>query len=216
MPQEFPPFRERATSPALFSVAGNSGLENLDAATAPVLNFVGLSRGARTGLTKTRSETPRLDARDVKILAILQREGRISKAALAERVNLSATPCWERLRRLEEAGIIESYGAQISVKVFGPVATVFVEIEIESHRSEDFARFEGAVARIPEIVECWAVGGGIDYLCKVVVRNLTDYQALIERMLGDQVGIRRYYSYVVTSAVKNEPMPVSLLAHLTA
>jgi Lrp/AsnC family transcriptional regulator of ectoine degradation len=171
---------------------------------------------ARTGLTKTRSETPRLDARDIKILAILQREGRIPKAALAERVNLSATPCWERLRRLEEAGIIQSYGAQISLKAFGPVAIVFVEIEIESHRSEDFVRFEEAVARVPEIVECWAVGGGIDYLCKVVVRNLTDYQALIERMLGDQVGIRRYYSYVVTSAVKHEPMPVSLLAQPTA
>jgi Lrp/AsnC family transcriptional regulator of ectoine degradation len=184
---------------------------NLDAAVAGVLKSPLLSRGARTGLTKTRSETPRLDARDIKILAILQREGRIPKAALAERVNLSATPCWERLRRLEEAGIIQSYGAQISLKAFGPVAIVFVEIEIESHRSEDFSRFEHAVARIPEIVECWAVGGGIDYLCKVVVRNLTDYQALIERMLGDQVGIRRYYSYVVTSAVKNEPMPVNLL-----
>jgi Lrp/AsnC family transcriptional regulator of ectoine degradation len=190
--------------------------ENLDAAAATVLNLARLSRGARTGLTKTRSETPRLDARDIKILAILQREGRIPKAALAERVNLSATPCWERLRRLEEAGIIESYGAQISLKAFGPVAIVFVEIEIESHRSEDFARFEQAVGRIAEIVECWAVGGGIDYLCKVVVRNLTDYQALIERMLGDQVGIRRYYSYVVTSAIKNEPMPVNLLAQPTA
>jgi Lrp/AsnC family transcriptional regulator of ectoine degradation len=195
-----------------FSIAGKSGPEKLDAAGAAVLNSPRLSRGARTGLTNTRSETPRLDARDIKILAILQREGRIPKAALAERVNLSATPCWERLRRLEDAGIIESYGAQISLKAFGPVAIVFVEIEIESHRSEDFARFEKAVARIPEIVECWAVGGGIDYLCKVVVRNLADYQALVERMLAEQVGIRRYYSYVVTSAVKNEPMPVNLLA----
>lgn len=195
-----------------FSIAGKSGPEKLDAAAAAVLNSPHLSRGARTGLSNTRSETPRLDARDIKILAILQREGRIPKAALAERVNLSATPCWERLRRLEDAGIIESYGAQISLKAFGPVAIVFVEIEIESHRSEDFARFEKAVARIPEIVECWAVGGGIDYLCKVVVRNLADYQALVERMLAEQVGIRRYYSYVVTSAVKNEPMPVNLLA----
>mgnify|MGYP001064053423 FL=1 len=217
MPQEhLLPKRAREMSLASFPDARKSGPGNLDAAAAPVLNLAGLSRGARTGLTKTRSETPRLDARDIKILAILQREGRIPKAALAERVNLSATPCWERLRRLEEAGIIESYGAQISLKAFGPVAIVFVETELESHRSEDFARFEQAVRRIPEIVECWAVGGGIDYLCKVVVRNLADYQALIERMLGDQVGIRRYYSYVVTSAVKNEPMPVNLLAQPTA
>jgi Lrp/AsnC family transcriptional regulator of ectoine degradation len=160
-----------------------------------------------------RSDSPRLDARDIKILAILQREGRIPKAALAERVNLSATPCWERLRRLEEAGIIESYGAHIALKAFGPLTIVFVEIEIDSHHSEDFARFERAIASVPEIIECWAVGGGIDYLCKVVVRHLADYQALMETMLSREIGIKRYYSYVVTSPIKNEPMPVELLAH---
>jgi Lrp/AsnC family transcriptional regulator of ectoine degradation len=159
-----------------------------------------------------KSETLRLDDRDIKILSILQHEGRIPKAALAERVNLSATPCWERLRRLEVAGIIESYGAQISLKAFGPVTIVFVQIELDSHRSEDFSRFERAIARIPEIIECWAVGGGIDYFCKVVVRHLADYQNLIDSMLASEIGIKRYYSYVVTMPVKNEPIPVTLLA----
>jgi Lrp/AsnC family transcriptional regulator of ectoine degradation len=154
----------------------------------------------------------RLDARDIKILSILQREGRIPKAALAERVNLSATPCWERLRRLEDSGIIQSYGAEISLTAFGPVTIVFVQIEIESHRHEDFARFESAIAKIPEIVECWAIGGGMDYMCKIVVRHLSDYQALIEGLLDQQIGIKRYYTYVVTSPVKKEPVPVELLA----
>ncbi|HVX81307.1 MAG TPA: Lrp/AsnC family transcriptional regulator [Devosiaceae bacterium] len=154
----------------------------------------------------------RLDARDIKILSILQREGRIPKAALAERVNLSATPCWERLRRLEDSGIIQSYGAEISLTAFGPVTIVFVQIEIESHRHEDFARFETAIAKIPEIVECWAIGGGMDYMCKIVVRHLSDYQALIEGLLDQQIGIKRYYTYVVTSPVKKEPVPVELLA----
>lgn len=185
---------------------------NLDAAAVRDLKFGRLATGTRTGVTASRPDTPRLDARDIKILSILQREGRIPKAALAERVNLSATPCWERLRRLEEAGIIESYGAQISLKAFGPVTMVFVEIEIDSHRAEDFSRFESAIGDIPEIVECWAVGGGIDYLCKIVVKYLADYQGLIESMLQSDIGIRRYYSYVVTSAVKNAPMPVHLLA----
>jgi Lrp/AsnC family transcriptional regulator of ectoine degradation len=172
----------------------------------------GPSAGLNTSVSASKTGTQRLDARDIKILSILQREGRISKTALAERVNLSSTPCWERLRRLEDAGIIESYGAQISLRAFGPVAIVFVEVSIENHRSEDFKRFEGAIAKVPEIVECWAVGGGIDYLCKVVVRNLADYQVLIERLLAEEIGIQRYFTYVVTAPVKNEPFPVHLLA----
>ena len=163
-------------------------------------------------MSAVKSGTPKLDARDIKILSILQREGRLSKAALAERVNLSSTPCWERLNRLEQAGIIESYGAQISLKAFGPVTVVFVEISIENHRNEDFQRFEQAIAEVPEIVECWAVGGGIDYMCKVVARHLADYQELIERLLAREIGIQRYFTYVVTAPVKNEPIPVQLLA----
>jgi len=169
-------------------------------------------RETNTRVSPSRTESIKLDDRDIKILSILQREGRIPKAALAERVNLSATPCWERLRRLEEAGIIESYQAQISLKAFGPVTMVFAEIELESHRHEDFAKFERAVADIPEIVECWAVGGGIDYICKMIVHHLDDYQNLINGMLARDLGIKRYYSYVVTNPVKREPPPVTLLA----
>ena len=166
-------------------------------------------------MNQSKTESVKLDARDIKILAILQREGRISKAALAERVNLSATPCWERLRRLEESGIIESYGARISLKALAPVTIVFMQVELESHRIEDFALFEREIADIPEIVECWAVGGGIDYLCKVVVRHLEDYQALIESMLTRQIGVKRYYTYVVTMPIKNEPIQIERLTRPT-
>lgn len=154
----------------------------------------------------------KLDNRDVRILSILQKEGRIPKAALAERVNLSATPCWERLKRLEEAGIIERYGAKVSMKAFGPLTQVFVQIELEAHHAENFSRFEKAMADIPEIVECWAVGGGIDYFLKVVVRDLEAYQDLIDRLLAAEIGVNRYYSYVVTMPVKEEPVPVELFA----
>lgn len=162
--------------------------------------------------TAIKTELPKLDDRDIKILSILQREGRIPKAALADRVNLSATPCWERLKRLEEAGIIESYGARVSLKSLGPVATVFVEIEIESHQAEDFARFESAIADIEQVVECWAVTGGMDYMCKFVERDLDSYQKLIERILEMKIGVKRYFSYVVTMPVKNAPVPVELIA----
>ena len=190
-------------------------MDNLDATATTDLLLPRLPMGRKTGVNAARADRPRLDERDIRILSILQREGRISKTALAERVNLSSTPCWERLRRLEDAGIIESYGAQISLTAFGPITLVFVEIEIENHRSEDFTRFERAIADVPQVVECWAVGGGIDYVCKVVVPNLADYQTLIELLLGQKIGIKRYYSYVVTAPVKNEPIPVQLLARPT-
>jgi Lrp/AsnC family transcriptional regulator of ectoine degradation len=148
-----------------------------------------------------------IDDRDLKILAILQKEGRITKAALAERVNLSPTPCWERLKRLEEGGIIEGYSARIALKAFGPMAVMFMEAELDSHKAQDFDRFERAVREIDAITECWAVGGGIDYLLKVVTRDVDAYQRLVDRMLGADIGLKRYYTYVVTKRVKETAGP---------
>lgn len=149
----------------------------------------------------------KLDERDLDILAILQKEGRITSAALAARVNLSPTPTWERVKRLEKAGIIEGYGARIAPGVFGPSTIVFMEAELESHRTADFARFEAAVQEVPEIVECWAVGGGIDYLIKVAARDVDAYQRLVDRLLTAEIGLKRYYTYVVTKPVKSAAAP---------
>ena len=145
----------------------------------------------------------KLDERDVEILAILQKEGRITSSALAARVNLSPTPTWERVKRLEKAGIIEGYGARVALHAFGPATVVFMEAELDSHRTADFERFEAAVQDVPEIVECWAVGGGIDYLIKVVTRDVDAYQRLVDRLLTADIGLRRYYTYVVTKPVKD-------------
>jgi len=154
----------------------------------------------------------RLDDRDIRILAILQREGRITKAALAERVHLTPTPCWERLKRLEEAGVIEGYGAQISLRALGPRLTVFVEVFLESHDSEAATHFETAMADFSNIVGCWGVGGGFDYLLKVVSRDLEDYRNVMDAVLEAHIGVTRYNTYVVTTPVKDVPVPVELLA----
>ena len=84
----------------------------------------------------------RLDERDIQILAILQKEGRITKTSLAEKLNLSLTPSWDRLQRLEEAGVIESYGAKLSSKFLSNFHLVITEIELESHKEGEFTRFE--------------------------------------------------------------------------
>ena len=158
---------------------------------------------------------PRLDAIDLKILATLQKEGRITKLALAERVNLSPTPCWERLKRLEKAGFIEGYRADIALAKLGGATTVLVEITLKQHRFEDFEIFERAVRNVPEIVECLATGGGIDYLLKIVTSDIDTYQRLIDELLTAGIGIDRYFTYVVTRTVKSAAQPpVELFAKL--
>ena len=90
----------------------------------------------------------KLDERDIQILSILQEEGRITKTALADRLNLSLTPSWDRLQRLEEEGIIESYGARLSSPFLKNFHLVITEVELESHKEGEFARFEYAVSLI--------------------------------------------------------------------
>ncbi len=154
----------------------------------------------------------KLDDRDIKILSVLAREGRISKVDLAARVNLTATPCWERLRRLEAAGVIRGYHADIALNLIGPSVTVFVTVELGQHRTEDFQAFERTVAGFEEITACWALGGGFDYLMQVTTRDIDLYQRLIDELLARRIGVTRYYSYIVTKAVKtNGPPPFAAL-----
>lgn len=143
----------------------------------------------------------KLDATDHRILAALRRDGRITKLKLAEAVHLSPAACWERLRRLETAGIIKGYTAIIDLGATAPRTTVIVEISLKSHQQADFRRFEEAVAREPAILACDATGGGIDYIMRVVVPDIDSYQRLIDRLLEPQIGIERYFSYVVTKSV---------------
>jgi Lrp/AsnC family transcriptional regulator of ectoine degradation len=152
-----------------------------------------------------------LDDRDIKILQILSREGRISKTALARRVNLSATPCWERLKRLEAAGLIRGYRAEVALERLGPAVTIFVVVEIENHRSADFAAFERAVQAEPRITGCWSIGGGYDYLLQIIARDIDGYQRLMDGMLAREVGVKRYFTYVVMKAVKDAAPPLDLL-----
>jgi DNA-binding Lrp family transcriptional regulator len=140
---------------------------------------------------------PKLDRIDLKILAELQRNGRISNVELAESVGLSASPCLQRTKRLESAGYVIGYGAQLDLAKFGEVVVVFTEMTLQDHRRGDFARFEAAIGEIDEVIECHLVSGGYDYLLKFVTRGVTHYQTVIEAMLDGGLGIEKYFSYIV-------------------
>lgn len=148
-----------------------------------------------------------LDDRDIAILKVLAREGRITQAELARRINLSPSPCWERLQRLRSAGIIRGFRADISLAPIVTSVTVFVTVELERHRAENFQRFERAIERRDEIIACWALGGGHDYLLQVMTRGIDRYQRLMDELLESGLGIERYQSHVVTKPVKSGQIP---------
>ena len=145
---------------------------------------------------------PKLDAYDIRILATLQRDGRITKLKLADEIGLSPSPCWERMRRLEKNGLIRGYHADLELESLIHVTTILVEVTLRSHQAKDFERFEQAITEHPEIVECYSTGGGIDYLLKVVVLDIDHYQRVIDHLLLAEVGIDRYFTYIVTKQVK--------------
>jgi Lrp/AsnC family transcriptional regulator, regulator of ectoine-degradation genes len=144
----------------------------------------------------------KLDAFDLRILEAIQLDGRITKLALAERIGLSPTPCWMRLRRLEKAGIVSGYHARVAIRRVAPFTMVLMQVTLGSHRQADFDRFERAIVDMPEILACWAVGGGVDYLLKVIARDVDAYQRLVDVLLAREIGIDRYYTYIVTKTVK--------------
>ena len=146
----------------------------------------------------------KLDPTDLRILDAVQRDGRITKLRLAEEVGLSPTPCWVRLRRLEKAGVVSGYHASIDMRAVAPVAVVLMEVTLRSHRQADFDRFERAVRDCEEIITCWSVGGGVDYLLKVMARDIDAYQRLVDGLLEREIGIDRYFTYIVTKTVKDE------------
>lgn len=154
----------------------------------------------------------KIDSIDLRILDAVQRDGRITKLALAEKVGLSATPAWLRLRKLEKAGLIRGYHADIDLRLIAPVTMVLVEVTLGNHRQADFDRFERAMRETPEIAACWSVGGGIDYMLKIVARDIDGYQRLIDSLLAREIGIERYFTYIVTRTVKDEPLSPGALA----
>ena len=139
----------------------------------------------------------KLDRIDIKILAELQRNGRITNINLANAVSLSPNPCLLRVKRLEEAGYITSYNAHIDIAKLGETITVFTEVTLHDHKREDFQKFEQSIRTIDEVIECHLISGGYDYLLKFMTRGIAHYQSLIENLLESNLGITKYFSYIV-------------------
>jgi len=144
---------------------------------------------------------PALDRIDLKILAVLQRQGRLTIQKLAGIVGLSPRPCLERVRRLEAAGIIAGYRAVIALELLSRPVTVFAEIALEkqAHR----ARVGRELAAIDEIVECWEVSGPFDYLARFVCSDVAHYEGLSAALIENpQLGVARIVSHIALRPIR--------------
>jgi Lrp/AsnC family leucine-responsive transcriptional regulator len=146
--------------------------------------------------------TTDLDAIDRKLLREVQRDGRASLVALAERVGLSPTPCQRRLKRLEEEGIIAGYGARLDAARLGLGLTAFVQVSLASRAEEVVEGFHAALGRMPEVIAAWAMSGETDYLIQVVARDLEDYGEFATRRLLRLPGVKDTRSAFVLRTVK--------------
>ncbi|HIP22518.1 MAG TPA: Lrp/AsnC family transcriptional regulator [Rhodobacteraceae bacterium] len=124
-----------------------------------------------------------MDEKDQQILRELQKDGRLSNAELAERVNLSPSPCLRRLRMLEKSGVIEGYTAIVNQKAYGLPVTVFIQIRLAHHSTDAARAFERRIQNIDEIIDCHLMTGDTDYLMRVVVESLEAYEAFIRERI---------------------------------
>ncbi len=148
---------------------------------------------------KFKTNEKGLDNYDLKILAELQKNGRIAVADLASKIGLSTTPCWRRVRRLQKSGTIKSYTAIIDPSVFGINTDVFIEVSLDLHQAK---AFEEAVLSRDEIVECYAIIGGQDYMLHVMVEDVSRYDQFLREEFIHFPGVQRVKTHLALSPIK--------------
>ncbi|TQV72610.1 Lrp/AsnC family transcriptional regulator [Exilibacterium tricleocarpae] len=143
-----------------------------------------------------------LDSTDVRILEILQADGRISNADLAEAIGLSPSPCLRRVKRLEKEGIIAAYSARLDTKKLGWHVSAFVSISLGQHGQPDVDRFQAGIAELPQVTWCYALSGSNDLLLRIVAEDLDGlYRLMVE--LGALPGVKDIQSSVAIQELKN-------------
>ena len=149
-----------------------------------------------------------MDKIDRKILQVLQANARASLQDISQVAGLSATPCWGRIKKMEEAGVIEGYTIRLNPQAIGLGDTVLVQVTLDSHSDNTLEKFGETLAAIPEVIEAWLVSGEYDYLLRVAVKDTKDYERLLRERLYKIKGIRHSKSSFVLRTLKKADLPL--------
>ncbi|MDS7597747.1 Lrp/AsnC family transcriptional regulator [Agrobacterium tumefaciens] len=144
----------------------------------------------------------KLEPVDVRILSSLQDEGRLTNQALADEVGLSASPCWRRVRQLEETGVIQGYSARIDRRQVGLGVLAFIRVKIDSHSEEEAELFSRQVADLKEVVACYSIAGDADFLLQVVSPDLDTYADFAMSVVRRLPGIKEMQTTFVLKEIK--------------
>jgi Lrp/AsnC family transcriptional regulator, leucine-responsive regulatory protein len=144
-----------------------------------------------------------LDAADLRILREIQQDGRISVVELAERVNLSKSPCLKRLRRLEKDGFIRRYVAELDAKKMAQGYLVYVQVKLANTTRQSLEEFNKAVQNVPQIQSCHMVSGGYDYLLKIRTRDMEEYRMMLVDVISGLPSVAHTSTYPVMEEVKD-------------
>jgi Lrp/AsnC family transcriptional regulator of ectoine degradation len=139
----------------------------------------------------------KIDETDLRILKRLQLDARVSNVKLAEDVHLSPSACLDRTRSLEADGVIARYVTEFDLSKIASFVTLLVEVVLKNHREADFHKFLVAIRKRPEVLECFKIGGRIDYLLYVICRDIAHYNELSDFMSRGEIGIEKFHGHVV-------------------
>lgn len=153
--------------------------------------------------TENAADIDDLDRIDRRILKILQENGRASISQIAREVHLSVTPCLTRVRRLEAAGFIGGYFAQLDAGRIGLGLQAYVTVNLDRTTPDVFERFRAAMYRFDEVIECQMVGGGFDYLVKVRVRDMKAFRRFLGQCMTAECGVQQTHTYFVMEEIKS-------------
>ena len=159
-------------------------------------------------MAKRTADLVKLDRLDLAILRALQRDARLSLAEISQEVGLTTSPCWTRIKRLEEAGVIEGYAVRLNAEKLGLGDTVIVQVTLDSHSDEALEAFGRELEGIPEVLEAFLVSGDYDYYLRIAVADTRDYERLLREKLYKVPGIRHSKSSFVLRQLKRGQLPL--------
>jgi len=144
-----------------------------------------------------------LNKQDIKILGLLQADATLSTASIAEQINISQSPCWRRINRLDEDGIIKGRVAVLDRAALGIEVVVFATINLTSTGRQNLLEFEQEIVQHPEVIECYTMTGIWDYMLKIVTKDIRHYESFVRNTLTCSPSIRELHSHMAVTEIKN-------------
>lgn len=144
-----------------------------------------------------------LTPKDVAILRLLQQDASLTSTAIAERLNLSQSPCWRRINHIEQEGLIRRRVALLDREKLGMDVVVFATLNLSMHDREHVEHFERDILKFPEVIECYTMTGAWDYMLKIIVRDVRHYEQFIRQHLLTMPVIREMHSHIAVTEIKN-------------